>query len=55
MKLQFHTIFINELSILLRQHCGTGIFITNGIPDILCLMFADDVANCAETVSVQCI
>ena len=42
-------LFIDELSALLRQNCGTGIFITNGIPDIICLMFADDIANCAET------
>lgn len=34
-----------------REKCGTGIFITNDIPDILCLMFADDVATCAETAS----
>ena len=43
-------LFINELSTLLRQTCRSGIFITNDIPDIICLMFADDVANCAETV-----
>jgi len=42
-------LFIDELSTLLREICGSGIFITNDIPDIFCLMFADDVAGCAET------
>ena len=42
-------LFMDELSSLLRVNCGTGIFITEDIPDIICLMFADDVANCAET------
>ena len=41
--------FINVLSTLLRQTCHSGIFISNDIPDVICLMFADDVANCAET------
>ena len=43
-------LFIDELSSLLREQCGSGIFITNQIPDIHCLIFADDIANCAETV-----
>ena len=34
---------------MLREKCGNGIFITNEIHDIVCLMFADDVATCAET------
>ncbi|XP_060562301.1 uncharacterized protein LOC132721934 [Ruditapes philippinarum] len=42
-------LFIDELSVLLRENCDSGIFITNDIPDIFCLMFADDVAGCAET------
>ena len=42
-------LFIDELSVRLRENCGSGIFITNDIPDIFCLMFADDVAGCAET------
>jgi hypothetical protein len=45
------TLFIDELSSLLREKCDTGIFITNDIPDILCSMFADDVATCAETAT----
>ena len=46
-------IFINELCTLLRENCtsGTsGIFINNDIPDIVCLLLADDVTSCAETV-----
>ena len=43
------TLFIDELSAFLRENCGSGIFVTNQIPDIICLMFADDIANCAET------
>jgi len=45
------SLFIDQLANLLRQNCETGIFIDNSIPDMLCLMFADDVANCAETVN----
>ena len=44
-------LFINELAESLRRSCGTGIFITNDINDIYCLMFADDIANCAETAA----
>ena len=38
-------LFIDEVSVRLHEKCGSGIFITNDIPDILCLMFADDVAG----------
>ena len=41
-------LFINDLCTLLRQQCRTGIFITNSIPDILCLAYADDFANCVD-------
>jgi len=34
---------------MLCKNCGSGIFITNDISDCFCLMFADDVAGCAET------
>jgi len=44
-------LFIDELSVRLRENFGSGIFITNDIPDIFCLMFADDVAGCAETAN----
>ena len=43
-------IYINELYTDLKEKCKRGIFITNNIPDVLCIMFADDVANCADTV-----
>ncbi len=43
------SLFINDLATRLREQCGSGIFVSNRIPDILCLMFADDIANCAET------
>ena len=44
-------LFINNLCTLLRKQCGEGIFITPDVKDILvfCLMYADYVANCAET------
>jgi len=42
-------LFIDELSTLLSANCGSGIFNTNDIPDIFCLMFADDVTGCSET------
>lgn len=44
------SLFINDLCTIIREQCGSGIFIDNTIPDILCLLFADDIANCAETV-----
>ena len=42
-------LFINDLCTLLRENCPDGIFITADIPDLFCLMFADDIAHCAET------
>ena len=36
---------------LLRKRCDTGIFITNDISDILCLLFADYVTHVAETAA----
>ena len=44
------SLFINELNSMLRSDCESGIFIDNSISDIFCLMFADDVANCAESI-----
>ena len=35
---------------LLKKNAIEAFFITNQIPDVLCLMFADDVANCSDTV-----
>ena len=43
------SLFINDLFTMLRDTCS--IFITKNIQDILCLMFADDVASCAETAT----
>ena len=45
----FMSTVINDLCTLLREQCGDGIFITPDVEDIFCLMYADDVANCAET------
>ena len=42
-------LFINDLCTLLREKCAGGIFINGDVPDLFCLMFADDIANCAET------
>ena len=38
------------MSRLLRERTHRGIFITDEIPDILCVLFADDVAHCSDTV-----
>ena len=43
-------LYINELSRLLRERNHRGISITDEIPDIFCVLFADDVANCSDTV-----
>ena len=49
------TLFINDLVTLLRINCRNGIFITPNVPDVLCLLFADDVAGCADTaIALQC-
>ena len=42
-------LYINDLIGHLRKTCN-GVFITTDIPDILCLLFADDVACGADTV-----
>lgn len=44
------SLYINDLVSHLRQNCS-GIFITQNIPDILCLLFAEDVACGADTVN----
>ena len=36
----------------LKQKCTNGIYISNYNPNILCLMYADNVANCADTCTV---
>ena len=42
-------IYINELCSYIKQNCSTGIFVTNYFPEIYCLLFANDVANCTDT------
>ena len=42
-------LLINDLCTLLQEQCAGGIFITEEVSDIFCLMFADDIANCADT------
>ena len=45
------SIFINDLVSFLESRCNHGIFVTNEIPDVLTLMFADDVASFSDTVA----
>ena len=45
----FFALFINDLCTLLREKCPDGILITGDVPDLFCLIFADDIANCEET------
>ena len=42
-------LYIDDLCTLLRDKGHSGIYVTDDIPNILCILFADDVANCAET------
>ena len=42
------SLFINQLYTRLREGCRNGIFIN--MQDIVCLMFADDKANCSDIV-----
>ena len=44
-------IYINELYTDLKEKRKRDIFIKNDIPNVLCIMFADDVANRADTVA----
>ena len=43
------SLYINDLCKFIRENCRNGIFITQDVPDIFCLMYADDIANCADT------
>ena len=43
-------LFINDICTYLRTECNSGIFVTENIPKIISLMFADDVASPADTV-----
>ena len=42
-------LFINDLCQYLKDNCNQGIYINEHFPDLYCLMYADDVANCADT------
>ena len=44
------SLFINELIVDIKANCHNGIFITQDISDIFALLYADDIANCADTV-----
>ncbi|MEW8546755.1 MAG: reverse transcriptase family protein, partial [Candidatus Thiodiazotropha sp.] len=44
------SLFINELITDIKSKCSNGIFITQDISDIYALLYADDIANCADTV-----
>ena len=43
-------LFIQELSTLLKEKCQ-GIFITDQISPVQCILYADDVAHCADKVN----
>jgi hypothetical protein len=43
-------LYIDELYNLLKENNIKGIFINENFEEIVCLMFADDIANFAETV-----
>ena len=34
----------------LKQKCINGIYISNDISNILCLIYANDIANCVDTI-----
>ena len=43
------TLYINELLTFLRNKNHRGIFVTEDIENVICILFADYVANCADT------
>ena len=44
------SLFINDIVQELRNNCPHGIFVSQNIPEIFVLLYADDIANCADTV-----
>lgn len=44
------SLFINDIVQELRNNCPNGIFISQDIPEIHVILYADDIANCADTV-----
>ena len=45
------SLYINDLCTALQTKCKRGIFVSSNVPEIYRLLFADDVANCADTVN----
>ena len=45
------SLYINDLCTALQTKCKRGVFVSSNVPEIYCLLFADDVANCADTVN----
>ena len=45
------SLFINDLVSFLESKCNHGNFVTNEIPDVLTIMFADEVASFSGTVA----
>ena len=43
-------LFINDLIDEIKHTCHDGVQITNDIEDIFAILYADDMANCADTV-----
>ena len=44
------SLFINDIVQELRNNCPHGIFVSQNKPEIFVLLYADDIANCADTV-----
>ena len=44
------SLFINDIVQELRNNCPHGIFVSQNIPEIFVLLYADDIAICADTV-----
>ena len=44
------SLFINDIVQELRNNCPNGIFISHDVPEICVLLYADDIANCADTI-----
>ena len=43
----------NGLVTLLKENCRNGIFITQVVPEIVCLLFAGDAVGCAESAAAM--
>ena len=47
---QIFNLFINDICNHVKSKCDSGIYVSNSIPKIITLMFADDVASPADSV-----